>query len=636
MKKIIRLLFIGIFATIAFLIAIVAIFAATFDPNAYKQDLSELVREQTGRDLQFHGDVDLTFFPALGMRLGALSLSNAQGFGAQPMIKVSEVSVSVDLASLVSFSPEIDRLVLRDLEVDLQRNAAGVTNWDDLLPPAESGSDSAAASTTSEDSSAEGGGDFELRGAFGGLDLQNIQLSWRDQQAGTEYRITDLDLSTGRIEPNQPFPLSLEVVVSGDVDVTLKLETLVEYLFAQQRLTLSELQLALNEFTIGGELQLSDFRRSTPRLRFALESPELGVDGLLGIAPAQAAGPEPATPEADAQAAADSDTRISLPMETLRGLDIDGSLAIASIKAQNLQMSDLDITLKANNGVLSLKPLKLVLYDGSVDAAVVVDVRGQVPRYGIDKSLAGVQIGALLRDFTGEETLSGGLDANANLTTSGEWVSALRRNSNGTLSLAFADGAINGFNLRHSIDVAKARLGGKEPPTQENLKTDFSALSLSGVIEDGVFSSDDLKLLAPLLRVGGEGSADLAAETVDYLVNVKLVGTVEGQAGEAADELSGLEIPVSIEGPFQSAKIDVLLDEMLKARAAAEKEKLKAEIEAEKEALKRELEAEKKALEEAKRREAEKKLEVEKAKLEAKADKEKEKLKDKMLEKLQD
>ena len=162
MKKIFRLLFIGIIAAIGFLVAIVAIFAATFDPNAYKDDLAELVREQTGRDLQFHGDVDMTFFPVLGMRLGALSLSNAAGFGAQPMIKVSEVSVSVDLASLVAFAPEIEQLVLRDLEVDLQRNRDGVSNWDDLLPPVEAEGDSP--ETTGSEPTAPAERDFELRG----------------------------------------------------------------------------------------------------------------------------------------------------------------------------------------------------------------------------------------------------------------------------------------------------------------------------------------------------------------------------------------------------------------------------------------------------------------------------------------
>ena len=53
MKKIIRYLIIGVVAAIVFLVAVVAIFLAVFDPNAYKQDLTELVREQTGRELQF-------------------------------------------------------------------------------------------------------------------------------------------------------------------------------------------------------------------------------------------------------------------------------------------------------------------------------------------------------------------------------------------------------------------------------------------------------------------------------------------------------------------------------------------------------------------------------------------------------
>jgi AsmA protein len=182
------------------------------------------------------------------------------------------------------------------------------------------------------------------------------------------------------------------------------------------------------------------------------------------------------------------------------------------------------------------------------------------------------------------------------------------------MELAFLDGALNGFNIRQSIDAAKARLSGKEPPVAETLKTDFSSLTISGVIKNGVFSSDDLDLQAPLLRVSGKGSADLNTEIVDYLVNGKLVGTMEGQQGESADKLAGLEIPVGIKGPFNAPKIDVLLDEMLKAKADAEKAKLKAEIEAQKEELKRQIEAEKKALAESMQRELEQKMEIEKAK----------------------
>jgi len=600
MKTIIRYLFIGVIAAIVFLVAAVAIFVAVFDANAYKQDLSDLVREQTGRELQFHGDVDLTMYPALGMKLGAMSLSNAEGFGALPMIKVKQASISVDVASLITLAPEIDKLVMRDLEVNLITNKAGVTNWDDLMQPSapsdgEAKSDAPAAESETAKS-------FDLEVAFAGLDLENIKLLWLDEQAGSRFEIIDLDISTGRIEPNKPFPMTLhlDASASGDLDIVFDFKSQVEFLIDQQQLTLSGMELALNEFTIGGRLQLSDFAKPTPALRFDLTSPDLDVDALLGTPPpaAQSTGVETSQqPTADA----DEDVKIELPMQTLRDLDIDGKLSIAQIKAMNLQMQDVAVTVKAQNGIVGLKPITLNMYGGKVESAVVIDVKSSTPKYGIDESAQAIQVGDLLKDYSGEERISGSLDAALNLTTSGEWLSELKKNSNGSLKLAFLDGALNGFNLRHSIDSAKAKLRGKEPPPKEELKTDFSSLTLSGVVKNGVFSSDDLDLQAPLLRVGGKGSADLNTERVDYLVDAKLVGSVEGQQGDTGDELSGLAIPVNIKGPFADPKIDVLLDEMLKAKASAEKDRLKAEIEAQKEKLRQQLEAEKKALKDSKK-----------------------------------
>jgi len=629
MQKIIRYLVIGVVAAIAFLIAIVTIFVAVFDANAYKQELTELVREASGRELQFHGDVDLTIFPALGMKLGAMSFSNAEGFGALPMIKVREASISVDLASLISFAPEIDKLVLRDLEINLIKNKAGVNNWDDLVSKSaqakpkqatDAGTTTATDSTTATPSKS----DFEIKAAFGGLDLQNIKLLWLDEQAGTEFRITDLDISTGRIVPNETFPMTLHLDASagGELDIVFDIKADVEYLIEQQQLTLDNMALALNEFQVGGRVQISNF--ANPALRFDLAAENLDVDALLGTPPTSAtATAAPATTTVATTSAATTtsaasgtreDVRIELPMQILRDLDVDGTFKIAHMKLQNLRMSEVDTRVTAKNGLLALKPIKLNTYDGKVEAAVVVDVKADLPRYGVSKSMQGIQVGDLLEDYAGEAAISGSLNAEINLTTSGEWLSKLKKNSNGKMQLAFLDGALNGFNLRQSIDIAKAKIRGKKPSSEKILKTDFSSLTISGVIRKGVFTSDDLELQAPLLRVGGRGSANLNSEMVDYLVNAKLVGSIEGQQGEASDELAGLEIPVRIKGPFNDPKIDVQLKEMLKAKVDAEKARLKAEIEKQKAELKRQLEAEKKALAKSKKRELKKKLKVEEEK----------------------
>ena len=126
----------------------------------------------------------------------------------------------------------------------------------------------------------------------------------------------------------------------------------------------------------------------------------------------------------------------------------------------------------------------------------------------------------------------------------------------------------------------------------------------------------EINLNQGVLRVSGKGKADLNSDEVDYLVYAKLVGSIEGQQGGAAKDLVGLTIPVRIKGPFTGPKIDVKLDEMLKANIDLEKEQIKKEIEAQRKALEEQLNREKKALEESRQRELEKKLEVEKARAE--------------------
>ena len=175
MNKIIRNTAIGIAAIFGLLIVMVITFTLVFDANEYKQELSDLVREQTGRKLQFHGDVSLTLFPALGMKLGAMSFSNPPSFGALAMIKVKEASISVDLGSLIRLSPEIEKLVLRDLEVNLITNKVGVTNWDDLAGPSPDGDESVSGTAGTSSTEATGSdSSIPIEGAAG----RGPRLSW--------------------------------------------------------------------------------------------------------------------------------------------------------------------------------------------------------------------------------------------------------------------------------------------------------------------------------------------------------------------------------------------------------------------------------------------------------------------------
>jgi AsmA protein len=651
-KRILKLLVYIILVSLLFIAAAAGVFVATFDANSYKQELSDLVRQQTGRDLQFFGDVGLTIYPALGMKIGAMSFSNAPGFGAQPMIKVNKASISVDLASLITFSPQVNQLLLQDLEINLQKNAAGVTNWDNLVE-----ADSSASSTTTDTTSA-GGADSDavtISGAFGGINMQNARLLWKDDQAGVEYRINDLDLKTGRITADAPFALQLHLALQSadDIAANVDLEAKLQYLVNDNQLKVDDMkleivaegsalpkgqvqvgiasesllldlqrnavkidgfELELDDIHLGGKVNITDY--SQPALEFNLTTGMLDLDALLGTPAAE----QQVTVEAPTSAAGskEEDVEIALPMDLLREVHVSGRLSAKQVKLQNLLLENVSINIVGKNGLLNLDPMTMDLYDGHFQGSVQIDARAQQPKFRVNEEMNGVQMGKLMTDYIGEDRVSGVMAANLEITTRGEWLSELKKNSNGTVKLVLKDGALKGFNLRYSIDKAKAKLKNKPAPPKQLQSTDFSSLSLSGKIKKGVFTSNDLDLQAPLLRVGGEGKANLNDNTVDYLVNAKLVGTVAGQDGGGKDELKGLSIPVAIKGPFESPDIDVQLDKMIKGivakRLADEQAKMKAEIEKQKAELRRELDVEKAALEAAKQREREKQRQVLKAK----------------------
>ena len=64
-------------------IAGIAYIAVTFDPDAERARIIELVKEKTGRQLRIDGDFKLTFFPRLGVALGQVTLSDKPASAAQ-------------------------------------------------------------------------------------------------------------------------------------------------------------------------------------------------------------------------------------------------------------------------------------------------------------------------------------------------------------------------------------------------------------------------------------------------------------------------------------------------------------------------------------------------------------------------
>ena len=80
-------------------------------------------------------DLSLSVFPWLGIETGGVRLGNAEGFTAPSFAEIDQLGLKVKLMPLLSRQVEVDTLVVKGLRLNLEKDASGKTNWDDLAGP---------------------------------------------------------------------------------------------------------------------------------------------------------------------------------------------------------------------------------------------------------------------------------------------------------------------------------------------------------------------------------------------------------------------------------------------------------------------------------------------------------------------
>ena len=189
------------------------------DPNDYRDEISEVVNAKTGRDLAIRGDLKLSVFPWLGVKLGETELSNAKGFEERPFARIDEVGVSVQLLPLLSKEIHVDTVTLRGLNLNLGVDQNGTGNWEDLVAASEA--EPEAVETPESDNG------FAIKSVdVAAVVIENAALRYDDKQAKTSYSLEKVNLKTGTLRPAEPINISLsfrvtssEPELAADVDM---------------------------------------------------------------------------------------------------------------------------------------------------------------------------------------------------------------------------------------------------------------------------------------------------------------------------------------------------------------------------------------------------------------------------------
>ncbi|WP_435660761.1 AsmA family protein [Leisingera caerulea] len=536
---------------------------------------ADQLEAQTGRQLGLGGKVSFTFWPVLGVKADAVTLSNADWAGPEPMLRAERVTIGVAAADLLQGNVRVTEISAILPHLNLATNADGIGNW-------VFGSGAAAGST----GSGEGSGTplrieaVELTGASlrytahgeRPVEMKNADLSllWPEPDGTVNARVTlrpagepveiDAEIGTfaaflagevssvgatvtapggkgrfdGHADINGEASGRLTFGAEDAVQTGAALGLVLPDALAQKavfgadvtytadgRLSMRDLAVELGRNKLSGAADVEFAKR--PQITARLQGGALDFAAVTGAEKPDSrsvAAEGWSRQEIDASALGLADATVDLSFD---------SLDTGSVK---LGPSQVNVTVKRKRAVVKLLPASM--FGGQVKGRLVANNRDGFS-VGGKLSFSGVRLERALGETAGYRRLNGTALGELEFLGSGGSVDAIMRSLSGEGRLEAGKGFFTGFDLEQLM-----RSGGNGGSTV------FDQLTASYMIEGGNLRNQDLLVLLKGFRAGGKGRIGLGARDLDYLFTPQLV-----RAG--GDQV--LTIPVRIRGSWEDPDI---------------------------------------------------------------------------------
>ncbi len=356
--------------------------------------------------------------------------------------------------------------------------------------------------------------------------------------------------------PRQLFTqLRMEIPETADPDVLKRATAELKFKGNNQSLSLSELDMRMDQSQLSGELSVQNFDR--PAIDFELSLDQIEVDRYL----------EPVS-ETAPEALSLGETNIELPVDMLEGLDIQGQFTIGSVLSVGMTFTDMVAGVSVKNERLRLYPVSALFYGGTYSGDIRLDGSADLPVLSINEKIDGIQFEKMAADLFDGAPLSGTAEGHARLSGEGRTSGQVSRRLTGDIGLALKDGAWEGTNIWYEIRKALATFKRQAPPAPpaEN-RTVFSRMQATATVSKGVMTTNDLVAELPFLTLSGGGTIDLASSEID----LKLVAVVRSDPELLADGLTeniaGKRIPLKITGTLDDPGIQPDFAVLLKEKA---------------------------------------------------------------------
>lgn len=182
-------------AGVLFILLVVAA-SLLIDPNDYKPQIVQMVKDKKQRTLTLAGNIKLAFFPKLGLDLGRASLSEFRS--DKEFAAVEGVRLYLSWWPLLKKELVVDQVRIEGVRANLARLKDGTTNFDDLLTQGEEREDK------------------QIKFDIDSVSIDKSALSFRDEMSGRRFDLSDIRIKTGRLANGKATEATVDLKLRGD------------------------------------------------------------------------------------------------------------------------------------------------------------------------------------------------------------------------------------------------------------------------------------------------------------------------------------------------------------------------------------------------------------------------------------
>jgi AsmA family protein len=515
----------GIIAAAIFLpILVLGVLIATFDANKYRDDIAKVLSEQTGRTVNLAGAMNFSISAGGAvLAIDDVTIANPEWASRKEMAKIGHLELAVAIAPLLNQKLKIDRFVLSNADIQLERSTGGKGNWE-FKPTSRAATANAA---KDEVKAAQ-----KIQLAMEKVTVRDTRLAFRDAAKGgtTEVKLANLDLTaatetlikgagqfrdknfaldlsggsfTALTEGKEwPFELSADFAdnkVAGN-GVSRQMGKQVNF----EQITITAAPGQLN-----GNLQINS-AGARPSVKGELNADKLEVKA----AAAPAAG---ATADVGTAKHADNSGRMfsdaPIDFSALKSVDANITLKINQLVLAAATLDQIVTTINLNNGNLSLKPVNFLLAGNPMEARV--GVNANTPQVAIALKGDNVDSNSVLKLFNLDKMVLGRANIDLDVTGQGSSAHAIASSLNGSMALEVGKGEIPVEGMR---EMAGGLMRILLPGSENVANASLTCISSRFDVQNGVATAKGLLIDTNLVTVAGNGAINLRDENISMML----------------------------------------------------------------------------------------------------------------------